>query len=165
MSMPFAHFQVPASGGPIEENLNQFLTRHRVLKIEKQFLAEGTNGFWVYCVEYSSGGGGKEKQSVIDSPGRKMVDYKEILSPLDFTLFLKLKDWRKERAEADGIEASYTIFTNAQLAEIAQTRSKTKTALGKIPGVGEKRLENYGDDILKIIKKEKDDATGSKPVE
>ncbi len=39
--MPFAHFQVPACGGQIEDAPNRFLQAHRVVKVERHFLEGG----------------------------------------------------------------------------------------------------------------------------
>ena len=50
--------------------------------------------------------------------GKQRVDYKEVLSPADFALFAKLRDWRKATAEQEGIPV-YAVLTNEQLAAIA----------------------------------------------
>jgi len=39
--MPYQHFAVPASGGEIQEQLNRFLASHQVLRVDKQFVANG----------------------------------------------------------------------------------------------------------------------------
>lgn len=44
--MPYAHFLVPASGGELEARLNDFLRGHRVLQVEKQFVATGVELVW-----------------------------------------------------------------------------------------------------------------------
>jgi superfamily II DNA helicase RecQ len=78
------------------------------------------------------------------------VDYKQILSPEDFAVFVKLRQWRKTAAEKEGIPV-YTIFTNEQLAEIARLRVGSKTELGRIEGIGEGRLKKYGDEVLQVL--------------
>lgn len=52
----------------------------------------------------------------------------------DFTLFAKLREWRKDTALKEAI-AVYTIFTNEQLAQIAGKRPKSKAALQEIQGI------------------------------
>lgn len=49
--MPYRHFQVPYSGGEVEEVMTRFLHQHRVLKVEKQFVATGLDSFWAYPVQ------------------------------------------------------------------------------------------------------------------
>lgn len=154
--MPYAHFQIPCQGGDGEDALNGFLKRHRVLKMEKHFVAAGVDSFWAYQVQYEQtapAGGGSSSGTASAPAGSKkgMVDYKEKLSEADFALFLQLKDWRKTRAEADGVEA-YNVFTNAQLAEIAMQRCATLAALKQVPGVGDGRVEKYGAAVLDLLK-------------
>ncbi len=156
--MPYAHFQIPCQGGDGEDALNSFLKRHRVLKVEKHFVAAGGDSFWAYQVQYEQtasvggGGSGGAVSAAPSGPRKGMVDYKERLSEADFALFLQLKDWRKSRAETDGVEA-YNVFTNAQLAEIAVQRCATLAALKQVPGVGEGRVEKYGAAVMDLLQK------------
>jgi len=61
------------------------------------------------------------------------------LSQEDFALFVKLRDWRKQAASLEAVPV-YTIFTNEQLAAIAQKRTATLSDLKTINGVGESRV-------------------------
>jgi len=78
-----------------------------------------------------------------------MVDYKEILDPVEFALFVKLRELRKECAKKEEIPA-YAIFTNEQLAQMAKARPATVTELAKVEGVGESRIEKYGKAFLAL---------------
>jgi len=132
-----------------------------VLNVAKAFVEAGGDSFWAYQVHYDTG----EKPGSGTDPGavarkKPMVDYKEVLAPEDFTLFLRLKEWRKARAGEDSVEA-YTIFTNAQLAEIAQRRPGTPEALKEIPGIGEGRIEKHGTAVLELVKGEPSEGDGS----
>ena len=150
--MPFAHFQVPASGGEIENRLNEFLGQHSILKIDKQYHGEGANAFWLYCVEFQTESKSNQPKGGRGMQRAPMVDYKKILSPEDFRMYLKLHDWRKTRAAADKIDAHYTIFTNAQLAEIAEKRCQKLKDVKAIAGVGETRIENHSEALLEFVK-------------
>ena len=35
-----------------EGEMNGFLRSHRVLAVKKEFVADGENSFWTFCVEY-----------------------------------------------------------------------------------------------------------------
>ena len=37
--------------------MNAFLRGHRVLAVKKEFVADGENSFWSFCVEYLDGAG------------------------------------------------------------------------------------------------------------
>jgi ATP-dependent DNA helicase RecQ len=73
--------------------------------------------------------------------------------PLDETgqaLFDALRAWRGEVARAHGLPA-YVIFHDATLAEMARERPATLEALAGVSGVGAKKLEAYGQEILRVV--------------
>lgn len=149
--MPYRHFQVPCSGGEVEATMTTFLHQHRVLKVEKQFVAAGLDSFWAYQVHYDDAAKPSSPFGISDPNKKGMIDYKATLNEADFTLYLKLKDWRKERAQKDAVEP-FTIFTNAQLADVAQKRCTSEEALREISGIGDARIEKYGTSVLALVK-------------
>jgi ATP-dependent DNA helicase RecQ len=73
--------------------------------------------------------------------------------PLDAagqSLFDALRAWRAEVARAHGLPA-YVIFHDATLAEVARERPDTLDALAGISGIGAKKLEAYGQEILRVV--------------
>ena len=56
----------------------------------------------------------------------------------------------KKVAEKEAVPV-YTIFTNEQLAQIAQNRVISKTGLQEISRVGDARVKKYGDDVVSIV--------------
>ena len=40
--------------GAAEAEMNAFLRGHRVLAVKKEFVADGENSFWTFCVEESN---------------------------------------------------------------------------------------------------------------
>jgi ATP-dependent DNA helicase RecQ len=68
----------------------------------------------------------------------------------DGPLLQRLKDWRRKRAQADGVPA-YVVFHDRTLAEIAERRCKDWADLAAIPGVGPAKLERYADEVLEIV--------------
>ena len=65
-------------------------------------------------------------------------------------LFDRLKAWRFEVARSHGLPA-YVIFHDATLAQMAQERPQTLSELCGISGVGAKKLQAYGEEILREI--------------
>ena len=127
-----------------EAEMNAFLRSHRVLAVKKEFVGDGENSFWTFCVEYL-----ESAPAGIAAPGSKLpkVDYKEVLQPAEFEVFSRLRDWRKGVAEKEGVPV-YVVFTNEQLAEMVKKKVNSKAALKEIEGVGDARLEKYGDAVL-----------------
>jgi ATP-dependent DNA helicase RecQ len=73
--------------------------------------------------------------------------------PLDDTglaLFAELKAWRAEVAREHGLPA-YVIFHDATLAEMARERPANLDDLAGISGVGAKKLQAYGQEILRVL--------------
>jgi superfamily II DNA helicase RecQ len=68
----------------------------------------------------------------------------------EFVVFSRLRDWRKGVSEKEGAPV-YTIFTNEQLAQMVQKEVRSKAALKEIEGVGEARLEKYGEAVVQLL--------------
>ena len=64
--------------------------------------------------------------------------------------FAALKAWRAEVAKAHGLPA-YVIFHDATLAQMAADAPASLDALAGISGVGSKKLDAYGDEILRVL--------------
>jgi len=65
-------------------------------------------------------------------------------------LFERLRAWRVEAARRHGVPA-YVIFHDATLREVARARPLSLDALRGISGVGAKKLEAYGADIISLV--------------
>jgi ATP-dependent DNA helicase RecQ len=64
--------------------------------------------------------------------------------------FEQLKSWRAEVAKEHGLPA-YVIFQNVTLAEMARQNPQSLDELAGISGVGAKKLEAYGEEILRVL--------------
>ena len=74
--------------------------------------------------------------------------------PLDvpgLARFAALKAWRADVARAHNLPA-YIVFHDGTLAEMAQAAPDSLDALAQISGVGVKKLEAYGGDILRVLR-------------
>jgi DNA helicase-2/ATP-dependent DNA helicase PcrA len=65
-------------------------------------------------------------------------------------LFDRLRTWRQATAAAASIPA-YVVFNDATLQAIAETRPGSLTELSALPGVGARKLEMYGSDVLAAV--------------
>lgn len=65
-------------------------------------------------------------------------------------LFEALRQLRRDLAEAQGVPP-YLIFQDVTLREITVHRPRTLEALGRISGIGQKKLERYGESVLELV--------------
>ena len=72
------------------------------------------------------------------------------LSSAEQTIFDKLRWWRVETARKHNVPA-YVIFHDATMREIAKARPGSLDDLRGVSGVGEKKLETYGAEIVELI--------------
>ena len=72
------------------------------------------------------------------------------LSTLEQAIFDKLRWWRVETARKHNVPA-YVIFHDATMRDIAKAQPGSLDDLRGVSGVGEKKLETYGDEIVKLI--------------
>ena len=74
-----------------------------------------------------------------------------VVAPGDQALFEALRSWRREQAQTQHVPP-YVIFHDATLAEIAAARPTTAAALAKAGGVGQGKLDRYGEAVLKVVR-------------
>ncbi len=123
------------------EDLERFMTGKKVKSIKATNFRSNNRVYWsIFMVYEIPGGGDGQKRK------REHVDLNE-----EQQLILnRLKAWRKERADSEGFPL-YLIATNRQLVEIVLRRPATPEGLKMIEGIGEKKVEKYGKEILNLI--------------
>jgi ATP-dependent DNA helicase RecQ len=72
------------------------------------------------------------------------------LSTADAGLLETLKEWRRNEARRQGVPA-YVILHDSTLAEIARERPRDLGALARLGGIGAKKLERYGEALLRLV--------------
>lgn len=70
---------------------------------------------------------------------------------VDSELLSKLKDWRTRRARTDGVPA-YIIAHDSLLQDLAIHKPQTNQQLMRMPGIGPRKLNTYGPELLAITK-------------
>ncbi|MCA3010226.1 MAG: HRDC domain-containing protein [Phycisphaerales bacterium] len=147
-------FALPMDGDEqAAEECNKFLRGQRVLSVQKTPVVEGGRHFWSVCVEYlpRAAPTGSAGASTGDAAaGKPRIDYRELLSAVEFVRFAKLRQLRKRLADAEAVPV-YTLFTNSQLAELARRCPHSKAGIGAIEGLGAAKVERYGDALLALL--------------
>ena len=73
-------------------------------------------------------------------------------NPVGDPLFEALRALRKELAEEAQVPP-YVVFHDSTLREMAAARPETLAQLGRLPGIGAKKLEAYGEQFLRAIQR------------
>ena len=81
-----------------------------------------------------------------ETPTRERAPVDALHSPL----FERLRAWRATTAQKRNVPA-YVIFHDTTLRDIASLRPENLEALGRVVGIGERKLEAYGTEVLKIV--------------
>lgn len=69
---------------------------------------------------------------------------------LDAELLAALRDWRAEKAEALRVR-EFVVFTDTTLTAIAEQLPADDAALAAIAGIGAKKIDQFGADVLAIV--------------
>ena len=69
----------------------------------------------------------------------------------DPSLLGALRAWRSEVARKRGVPA-YVVLHDSTIDGIAASRPTTLNELRDIPGIGDKKLEHYGDELIALVK-------------
>jgi ATP-dependent DNA helicase RecQ len=69
----------------------------------------------------------------------------------DPSLIGALRAWRSEVARQRGVPA-YVVLHDSTIDGIASSRPTTPGQLRNIPGIGEKKLEHYGHELIALVK-------------
>jgi ATP-dependent DNA helicase RecQ len=71
--------------------------------------------------------------------------------PGDDPLLMALKSLRTSLAKEEGVPA-YVIFSDRSLVDMAVKRPTTRSAFGEIHGVGQAKLQRYGEAFLNVVR-------------
>ncbi|GAA0470513.1 ATP-dependent DNA helicase UvrD2 [Streptomyces stramineus] len=115
----------------------------------------GDGGFGV---ERGAGGGRKRRgparcrvcaKTLTDAGEIKLMRCEDCPSELDEALYERLRDWRAGQAGLLG-QPAYCVFTDKTLLAIAEAAPGTESELSCISGVGGRKLQKYGADVLAL---------------
>jgi DNA helicase II / ATP-dependent DNA helicase PcrA len=109
-------------------------------------------------IERGSGGRRKRRGPVLcrvcgktltDAGEMKLMRCEDCPSDMDEALYGRLRDWRADQAKELG-QPAYCVFTDKTLMAIAEAVPGSEGELAQISGVGGRKLERFGADVLTI---------------
>jgi superfamily II DNA helicase RecQ len=151
LNMQIKIYTIPMIGGEaINDEMNVFLRSKRILQEEHQLVVNGQGSFWSFCIKYIEDAAIEERNRL----ERGKIDYREVLDELSFKRFARMRELRKQLAQEDGIPA-YAIFTDEEMAGVAKLSDLTLSKMKSVRGIGDKKVEKYGQRFLTFLNDEK----------
>ncbi|WP_329441027.1 ATP-dependent DNA helicase UvrD2 [Streptomyces canus] len=101
-------------------------------------------------------------RTLTDAGEMKLMRCEDCPSDMDEGLYERLRDWRALQAQRSG-QPAFCVFTDKTLMAIAEAVPDDEHELARIPGVGMRKLNRYGADVLTIcagqeVSEEEDEA-------
>lgn len=142
--LQFRIFNIPLINNEKElGEMNSFIASVDV----KRFSADIVDGrFWSILVGYV-------RRKVANKAVKQEKLSCEFISELSedkLARYEKLRKWRNKKAESLNVP-EYFVFPNKTLMTIAKVRPATLEMLLSITGVGEKKVAEYGEEIIRLI--------------
>ncbi|MFB7246970.1 ATP-dependent DNA helicase [Streptomyces populi] len=88
-------------------------------------------------------------RTLADAGEMKLMRCDGCPSDMDEGLYERLREWRAVQAERSG-QPAFCVFTDRTLMAIAETAPDDEGELARIPGVGVRKLNRFGADVLAI---------------
>ena len=70
----------------------------------------------------------------------------------DTLLFNELRDWRTDQARAEGGIPAFQVLSNRTLEDLTLRRPQNAVELREVHGIGEMKLQKYGDALLDMLR-------------
>ena len=129
----------PAQGTFDDEPLVRFMVNKRMQRFDPAFFQHEGRPYWTVLLEYENLLPEEEKRPT----GRD-------LPPERAALLEKLRLWRREKAEREGVPA-FVVATNSHLEQVVLKGPCTLEALRQISGFGKKKVDRHGKEIVDLV--------------
>jgi superfamily II DNA helicase RecQ len=136
------------TGGFDDADVEAFLEERTVIDVSEHFFIHEKTPVLVLVLTYRSGVA--EARPARYSNQGAAPDASADLTPDERRRYEALRTWRNQYARRTG-KPPYVIFTNRQAAELARRAPGSRTQLGEIPGIGESRIEDFGEELLAFM--------------
>jgi superfamily II DNA helicase RecQ len=121
-----------------EEILNRFVINKRIISCRSEFFQDSDDTFWTVFLEYDP---------LLERTGDKAT---LSLNEPQKLLCERLKAWRKETAEKNGVPV-FIIATNRELVDVTRQAPVSLEALKQIKGFGKGKIEKNGKEIIAMV--------------
>jgi superfamily II DNA helicase RecQ len=136
-----------------DTSVRDFLADKVIETVTDHFFIHAGRPYLTLVVRYrlaAPAASGQTASKPLGTATARETAWRDLLRQEDWPVFNRLREWRGERAKAEGIPP-YVICNNRQLAEIVQRKPSTLSALAEADGFGEAKLKKYGRELLAVI--------------
>ncbi len=131
-----------SSEGFNTSELDDFVENVKVLNIWEHMLID--QNIWAILIRY------EEAQYISPKKEIQTSSQYDSLTPEEQERFNRLKQWRKAQVQ-DSSRPAYSVFNDAVLYEISRKNPQTMSELKSIKGIGESKLSQYGEGLIKTL--------------
>ena len=121
-----------------------------IQQLQDQGLLVGTGGARPTISLSEEGANALRERREIPLYDSAAVSVEEIVLSPDDPLFEVLRSWRRATAESAGVPP-YMVFGDATLKALAAQRPSRRETLLQVSGVGEKKADEFGPDLLNVL--------------
>jgi ribonuclease D len=141
----------PGVEGFDDEKIRLFMVGNEIISVREHFFIKDNVPYWTLLLAYNPGSFSKipEQESQPSKTSQK-DEYRKYLTEDSEPLYEALRDWRNTSAKNEKVPP-YFLFKNIHLAQIASNLPENLNQLSSISGIGTKKTEKYGKEILEIV--------------
>jgi superfamily II DNA helicase RecQ len=127
-----------------DEPLQNFLSNKEIIEFHHHFFIHAKTPYLTVIIAYrDQTPKGTQKHARKPDPRQRLDDFEK-------ETYDALRTWRAARAVQEGIPP-YMIANNKQLAHMVRLKAASKSDLSRVSGIGDAKIEKYGEDILQTI--------------
>jgi len=134
-----------------DNTVQDFQADREIIEVTEHFFVHERTPYLTVLLSYRDIAADEKRKPIV----KRRSDPRADLDEEEKKTYDTLRAWRAARAKQEGIPP-YVIANNKQLAKIIKLRADNKTALLKVDGFGEAKTEQYGAEILEMLKSHND---------
>ena len=127
-----------------DKALQEFIADKEVIEFVEHFFIHENTPYLTVLIAYRLLAAGEKRRLDRRQDPRSELDDREK------KVYDALRAWRAVRARQDGIPA-FMIATNKQFAQMIKLGATDRADLSIVPGIGEAKIANYGEEILRAM--------------
>ncbi len=129
-----------------QNRLDDFLKNNEIIKFETAFVQE-KEMYWSVILTYECSEVNTVQEDLED---HYQDDLDVVIDENDLKLLESLKLWRSDKAKEQNLP-TYFIASNKALISVVKNKPSKKEDLHSIKGFGRHKIENYGQEIIRIL--------------